>query len=188
MPLSINQIKPGLTVLLEGAVYQVIEVEHVKPGKGSAFARTKLRNLKNSTIIERTFKGDDKIEEAFVEEKSLQYLYKSGDTYHFMSQDSFEEISLSSEVLKDKVLFLKDNLEVNALIYKGEILNINLPNFIELEVIYTEEAIKGDTVKLGTKPATLETGAVIDVPLFIKKGDIIKVDTRTKEYIERVNI
>jgi elongation factor P len=188
VPLSINELKTGLTVLLDGAVYQIIEVQHVKPGKGAAFVRTKLKNLKNSTLIERTFKGEEKIDEAFVEEKKLQYLYNSGNTYYFMNQDTFEEVGLSSEILQDKVLFLKDNLEVTALIYKGEILNINLPNFIELEVTYTEEAVKGDTVKLGTKPATLETGAVIEVPLFIKKGDIIKVDTRTKEYIERVNL
>lgn len=188
MPLSINDLKVGLTILLDGQVYQVIEVEHVKPGKGSAFARTKLKNVKTSSLIERTFKGDEEIEEAFVEEKKFQYLYKTGDTYHFMNLETFEEISLTEDILKDRVLFLKENLEVVALMYKSEILNINLPNFMELEVVYTEEAVKGDTVKQGTKPATLETGAVIRVPLFIKKGDIIKVDTRTKEYIERLNL
>ncbi|MCM8791747.1 MAG: elongation factor P [Candidatus Omnitrophica bacterium] len=187
MPLSINQLKTGLTILLDNTVYQIIEVEHVKPGKGAAFVRTKLKNFKNGTLIERTFKGDDKINEAFIEEIKLQYLYKSEDIYHFINHNTFEEISLSEQILGEKVHFLKDNLEVTAMLYKGEVLNINLPNFIELEVVYTEEGIKGDTVKAGNKSATLETGLVIEVPLFIKKGDIIKVDTRTKEYIERIS-
>jgi len=176
-----------LTILIDGCVHQIIECQHVKPGKGAAFVRTKLRNLKNNVIIERTFKGDEKIEEAFVEEKKLQYLYPKDKIHYFMDQETFEELGLSEDVLKDKVLFLKDNLEVTAFLYEKEILTINLPNFINFKVVYTEAGIKGDTVKLGTKSATIESGAVIQVPLFIETGDIIKVDTRSKEYVERIN-
>ncbi|MCM8758097.1 MAG: elongation factor P, partial [Candidatus Omnitrophica bacterium] len=125
MSISINDIKNGLTVILDGAVFQVISSQHVKPGKGSAFVRTKLRNLKNGMIIERTFKGDEKIEEAFVEEKKLQFLYRKDNFYHFMDQETFEEITFSQDILGENIYFLKENLEVTALVYKGEILNIN---------------------------------------------------------------
>jgi elongation factor P len=184
--ISINEIKSGLTVIVDGDIYQVIEFQHVKPGKGAAFVRTKLRNLKNSNVQERTFRGDEKIEEAFVEERKLQYLYVSGNLYHFMDQDNYEEITISKDTLGDKTKFLKDNLDVTAYTYKNEILNISLPNFIEFEIIHTEPGIKGDTAKSGTKPAKIDTGANVQVPLFINPGDKIKVDTRTGGYVERV--
>jgi elongation factor P len=184
--LSINEIKSGVTVLVDGEVHIVIETQHVKPGKGAAFVRVKLRNLKNSSIQERTFRGDEKIEEAFVEERRLQYLYASGNLFHFMDQDNFEEITVSQDNLGDKNKFLKDNLDVTGYFYKNESLNINLPNFIEFEVVHTEPGIKGDTAKSGTKPAQIETGATVQVPLFINVGDKIKIDTRTGEYVERV--
>lgn len=186
MALSINEIKPGLTILVNNEVFMVIEAQHVKPGKGAAFVRVKLRNLKSNNIQEMTFRGEEKIEPAFVEERRLQYLYSSGRNYHFMDQENFEEIVLSEDVLQEKKKFLKDNLEVIGYFYKHQILNINLPNFIEFEVIHTEPGVKGDTAKSGTKPARIETGAIIQVPLFINVGDRIKVDTRTEEYIERV--
>ena len=186
MGISINEIKSGLTVIVDGDIYQVIEFQHVKPGKGAAFVRTKLRNLKNSNVQERTFRGDEKIEEAFVEERKLQYLYVSGNLYHFMDQDNYEEITISKDTLGDKTKFLKDNLDVTAYTYKNEILNISLPNFIEFEIIHTEPGIKGDTAKSGTKPAKIDTGANVQVPLFINPGDKIKVDTRTGGYVERV--
>jgi len=182
---SINNIKSGLTVLVDNEIYMVIEYQHVKPGKGAAFARVKLRNLKNNSIQERTFRGDEKIEEAFIEERRLQYQYVSGSLYHFMDQDNFEEISIPKNNLGDKAKFLKDNLEVSAYFYKNEIVNIDLPNFIEFKIIHTEPGIKGDTAKSGTKPAEIETGAVVQVPLFINIGDKIKIDTRTAEYVER---
>lgn len=188
MAISINQFKNGLTLLIDGSVFQVIDLQHVKPGKGAAFVRTKLRNLRNDAIIERTFRGDEKVEEAFVEERKLQYLYHKDVIYHFMDQETFEESTLSKDVLKDKTMFLKDSLEVITLMHKGEVLDIILPNSIDLKVVYTEGGIKGDTVKAGTKQATLETGAAVQVPLFIETGDIIKVDTRTHEYIERINL
>lgn len=185
MALSINEIKSGVTILVDGEVYMVIDTQHVKPGKGAAFVRAKLRSLKSGNIQEKTWRGDEKIEGAYVEERKLQYQYKSGSMYHFMDQETFEEISISGDSLVDKKKFLKDNLEVAGYFYKSETLTINLPNFIELRITHTEPGIKGDTAKSGTKPAEIETGAVVQVPLFIDIGDVIKVDTRTGEYVER---
>lgn len=185
MSLSINEIKQGVTILVDELVWLVVDTEHVKPGKGAAFVRAKMRNLKNGSIQEKTFRGDEKINEAFVEERKLQYLYSSGILFHFMDQENFEEITVSEESLGEKKKFLKDNLEVVGYFYKDETLNINLPNFIEFTITNTEPGIKGDTAKSGTKPATIETGASIQVPLFIDSGDRIKVDTRIGTYIER---
>lgn len=186
MALSINDIKSGLTILVNNQAHLVIETQHVKPGKGAAFVRAKIRNLKTGAIQEKTFRGDEKIEAAFVEERKFQYLYHTGSIYHFMDQENFEEISISEEHIQDKKKFLKDNLQVLAYFYKNDILNIVLPNFIEFKITHTEPGIKGDTAKSGTKPAQIETGATIQVPLFINTGDMIKMDTRSEEYIERV--
>ena len=183
--IAINQLKVGLTIDLDGTPYMVINVEHVKPGKGAAFARTKLRNLKLQTIIDRTYKTDDKLEEAYIEERSLQYSYHSGEFYHFIDSENYEDIAIEKAKLHDTDKFLKDNLEVSAFYYKGELVSVSLPNFVVYTITHTEPGIKGDTAKSGTKPATLETGAVIQVPLFIDIGTKIKVDTRTGEYIER---
>ena len=185
MALSINEVKSGLTILLDNDVYQVIEFQQVKPGKGAAFVRTKLRNMKTGNILERTFRGDEKIEPAYIDERKLQYLYQASDLYHFVDQDNFEEIAIQKEDLSDKIKFLKDNIEVAVYLYKGQVLNINLPNFIEVQIVHTESGIKGDTAKSGTKPAKIETGAMVQVPLFINIGDKIKVDTRTGAYVER---
>jgi len=185
--LSINEIKSGVTILVDGEVYVVIDAQHVKPGKGSAFVRAKLRNMKNSNAQEKTFRGDEKIEQAYVEERKLQYQYNSGHLYHFMDQDNFEEIAVGEEALGDKKTFLKDNIEVLGYFFKEEALSINLPNFIEFEIVHTEPGIKGDTAKSGTKPARVETGATIQVPLFINVGDRVKIDSRTGGYVERVN-
>lgn len=186
MALSINEIKSGVTLLVDKEVYVVVDTEHVKPGKGAAFVRAKLRNLKNNTIQERTWRGDEKIDQAFVEERKLQYQYKSGNMYHFMDQENFEEIAIAQDSLGDKVKFLKDNLEVAGYFYKNDTLNISLPFFIEVTITHSEPGIKGDTAKSGTKPAEIETGASIQVPLFVNVGDRIKVDTRTGGYVERV--
>jgi len=184
--ISINQLKNGLTIQLEGEIYQVAEFQHVKPGKGAAFVRTKLKNLKTQGLIERTFKGDERIEEAFIEEKKLQFIFKDSDFYNFLDQDNFEQIQFDKKKIGDVSLFLKENQEVTAFFYKDEILNISLPNFVELEVTHTEPGIRGDTAKGGTKPAKFETGLIIQVPLFVNIGDRIKIDTRTGEYVERV--
>jgi elongation factor P len=185
--LSINEVKAGFTILVDGAVWLTLECQHVKPGKGAAFVRVKMRSLKNNSVQEVTFRGDEKIEEAYVEERKLQYQYASGGMYHFMDQETFEEVAISDEQMGEKNKFLKDNLEVNAYFYKSDFLNINLPNFIEVKILHTEPGIRGDTAKSGTKPAEIETGATIQVPLFINEGERIKVDTRTGSYVERVN-
>ena len=186
MTISINEIKSGLTILLENQIYVVLEYQHVKPGKGAAFVRTKLRNLRDSRVLEKTFKGDTKIEEAFIEQRKLQYLYRSDKIYHFMDQENFEQVSISEDVLRENSKFLKDNLEVSARCYNGEIFSVILPTFIELEIVHTEPGLRGDTARAATKLATVQTGATISVPLFIKQGDVIKIDTRSGEYVERV--
>ncbi|MDD5005636.1 MAG: elongation factor P [Candidatus Omnitrophica bacterium] len=186
MTLEINQLKTGVTITIGNDAFMVISVDHVKPGKGAAFARTRLKNLKLGTVIERTFRSDDKIQEAFIEEKNLQYSYQAGDTYHFLDQDSFEDISIEKERLGDATKFLKDNLIVSVFFFNKEMLNISLPNSIEFKIIHTEPGFKGDSTKSSGKPATIETGAVIQVPLFVNLGDVIKVDTRTGEYLGRV--
>lgn len=186
MALSINEIKAGITILVDDIVWLVIETQHVKPGKGSAFVRAKMRNLKLGSVQEKTFRGDEKIEEAFVEERKLQYQYNSGDMYHFMDQETFEEVAITKDNIADQIKFLKDNLEVNGYFYKGDFLNLVLPFFIEFNIINTEPGIKGDTAKSGTKPAEVDTGANIQVPLFVNVGDKIKVDTRTGGYVERI--
>jgi elongation factor P len=183
--LSINDIKTGLTILVDNQAHIVLDTQHVKPGKGAAFVRAKIKNLKTGVIQERTFRGDEKIDEAFIEERKLQYQYVSSHMYHFMDQNNFEEIAVSEDILSDKIKFLKDNIEVTAYSYNNEILNINLPNFIDVSVVHTEPGVKGDTAKGGTKPAEIETGATIQVPLFIDIDDRIKIDTRTGGYVER---
>lgn len=185
MALSINQFKVGVTILLDGEVFQIIETEHVKPAKGSAFVRTRLKNLKTGALLERTFRGQDTAEEAFVEQRKLQYLYSAQDMFHFMDQDNYEQMVISTEMLGGNTKFLKDNLEVIGLFYKNQALNVIMPNFIELVITETEPGIKGDTAKSAGKPAKVETGAIVSVPLFINVGDKIKVDTRTGGYIER---
>lgn len=164
----------------------VVDPQHIKPGKGAAFCRTKLKNLKNNNIQERTFRGDEKIEEAFIEEKKLQYQYLSSGMLHFMDQENYEDVSISEDTMGEKTEFLKDNIEVTAYYYKDEVLYITLPNFVEYKITSTEPGIKGDTAKSGTKPATIDSGAQINVPLFVDEGDVIKVDTRSGSYVERV--
>lgn len=185
MGLEINQLKTGVTIDLNNEAYMVIGVDHVKPGKGAAFARTKLKNLKLGTVIERTFRSDDKIEEAFIEARELQYSYNSGDMYHFMDQETFEDFSIEKNKLGDAVKFLKDNLVASIFFYNKEVINISLPNSINYKITHTEPGFKGDSTKSNGKPATIETGAVIQVHLFINVGDVVKIDTRTGEYLGR---
>lgn len=184
--LSPNDINRGLYIKLDGEVYVVDDFQHIKPGKGGAFVRTKLRNLKLDTVIERTFREVEKVEDIFVDEKRLLYLYHSGSSYHFMDQESYEEIVVDKKALGYSVGFLKDNTEIEAAVYEGKLINISPPLFVNLKVLSTEPGIRGDTSKSGNKPAELETGITIQVPLFIDTGDIIKVDTRTAKYVERV--
>ncbi|MEW6170100.1 MAG: elongation factor P [Candidatus Omnitrophota bacterium] len=185
MALSINELKSGLTILVDGQVFVVVSYQHVKPGKGAAFVRVRIKNIKNENVLERTYRTDDKIEEAFVDVKKLQYQYRAGDTYHFMCLDTYEEIAIDQKQLGNTINFLKDNLEISAAFYEGQLVNVTLPTSIVLKVTSTQTGIRGDTVKTGTKPATIETGFTVQVPLFINEGDLIKIDTRTGEYVER---
>lgn len=183
--ISPNEINRGLYIKLDGQLFIVDDFQHIKPGKGGAFVRTRLRNLKLDTVIERTFREVEKIEDVFVENKKLLYLYHSGDTYNFMDQENYEEISMDKKTLGQSVNFLKDNTEIMAAVYEGRVINISPPLFVALKVKSTEPGIRGDTSRSGTKPAELETGIIIQVPLFINTDDTIKIDTRTGEYIER---
>ncbi|MDP1853884.1 MAG: elongation factor P [Candidatus Omnitrophota bacterium] len=185
MALSITEIKSGLTILLDNQVFLVLEVHHVKPGKGAGFIRTRIKNVRLGTVLERTFKSNEDIEPAYIEEKKLQYQYASQDSYHFMDQEAYEESVLTKAQLGDNINYLKDNLEVTAYFFKHELLNIVLPNSVVFKIIETEQGIKGDTAKNTFKPAKIETGATIPVPLFVNAGDYIKVDTREGKYLER---
>lgn len=184
--ISTSEFKNGLTIKLEGQLFQIIEFQHVKPGKGGAFVRTKLRSLSSSNVLEKTFRAGEKVEDAFIEYKKLQFLYSSGDEYHFMDQENFEQFQLNAQQLGDVIHYLKENTIATASFYEGKLMNVEPPIFVELKVVESEPGLKGDTAKSGTKSVKLETGYVIQVPLFIDTDDVIKIDTRTGEYVERV--
>ena len=176
----------GLTVNYEGDVYLILEAEHVKQGRGSAFVRVRMKNVKTGAIINRTLRAGDKIEQAVIQKREMQYLYNSGDEYYFMDTETFDQLPLRAEVLGDGLKFLKENMTVNILEYEGSVIGVELPHSVELQVVDTEPGVRGDTVSGGTKPARVETGAVVQVPLFVNNGDVIRVDTRTGEYLGRV--
>ncbi len=185
--ISTNDLRAGLTIEVDGQPYVVLDAAHHKlVGRGGAIVRTKLKNLETGVIVDRSFNAGDKVPRAHVEERPVQYLYSSGDEYHVMDTENFEQFALTGEQLGDKVRFLKENMELTVLTYKGRIVAVDLPVTVELKVTETDPGVRGDTASGGSKPATLETGAVIRVPLFINVGDIIKVDTRTGEYVGRV--
>lgn len=183
--ISTNDFKTGLTIKFEGEIYTIVEFQHVKPGKGAAFVRTKLRNLKTGTIIENSFRAGEKVPKAHIEKKKMQFLYFDGNDYVFMDNETYEQLSLSQNVLEENTKFIKENMSIEVLFHESDILGVEVPNFVNLKVIETEPGIKGDTASGGSKSATLETGAVVQVPLFIEQGDVIKVDTRSSEYVER---
>jgi elongation factor P len=185
--ISTNDFNTGLTIELDGEVYQVIDFQHSKSGRGSAFVRTKLRNIEEGYVINKTFKAGEKVETAHVDKKKMQFLYWDGSDYIFMDNDTYEQFHLDEEQLGDKVKYLKENMELEISLYQKRPIDIDLPTFVELKVESTPPGIKGNTVSGGSKPATMETGLVVQVPLFINEGDIVKVDTRSDEYIERVN-
>ncbi|HAA33947.1 MAG TPA: elongation factor P [Firmicutes bacterium] len=184
--ISTNDFHTGLTIELDGDIYMVIDFQHVKPGKGAAFVRSKLKNLRSGSTTERTFRAGEKVPRALVERKEMEYLYASGEEYIFMDTESYEQISLSRETLGDNLKYLKENMHLNILLFKGEILGLELPNSVELKVVETEPGFKGDTAAGGSKPAKLETGLVVQVPFFINEGDVLRIDTRTGAYLERV--
>ncbi len=183
--ISTNDFRTGLTIDLDGEVYQVIDFQHVKPGKGAAFVRSKLKNLRTGAVIEKTFNAGEKIPRAHVERREVQYLYNDGTSYNFMDMETFDQFSLTREQLGEAINFLKENMTINLLMFQGKSIGVDLPNFVELKVIDTPPGIKGDTASGGSKPATLETGYVVQVPFFIEVGDVLQIDTRTGQYIKR---
>jgi len=185
--ISTNDFRTGLTIELDGQVYMVLEFMHVKPGKGSAFVRSKLKNIETGATIEKTFRAGEKVPRAHLDKRKMQYLYTDGEAFYFMDEETFDQMALNTEQLGDAVNYLKENMVIDVLMYKGRTIGVELPNFVELKVVETEPGVKGDTATGATKGATLETGAKVQVPLFIEAGDIIRVDTRTGEYMERVS-
>ncbi|MGI6604292.1 MAG: elongation factor P [Firmicutes bacterium] len=183
--ISTNDFRTGLTIELDGEVYQVVDFQHVKPGKGAAFVRTKLKNVKSGATTERTFRAGEKVETARIDRREMQYLYASGDSHTFMDTETYEQLTLSADQLGDNLRFLKENMMISVMLYEGSVLGIDLPNFVDLRIVETAPGIRGDTVSGATKPAVLETGATVQVPLFIEEGDIIRIDTRTGEYLTR---
>ena len=183
--ISAGDFRNGITFEMDGNVVQVIEFQHVKPGKGAAFVRTKYKNVITGAVVERSFNPTDKYPTAYIERKDMQYLYSDGDLYYFMDMETYEQQPIDKSKLGPAFQFVKENMEVKVLSYKGNVFGVEPPNFVELEVTETEPGFKGDTATNATKPATLETGAEIKVPLFINQGDMIRIDTRTGEYMER---
>jgi elongation factor P len=180
-----GDFRNGVTFEMEGKVYQIIEFQHVKPGKGAAFVRTKIRNVIEGSVVERTFNPTEKFPTAFVERKDMEYSYNDGDLYYFMDPESYELVPVSSNELGDNFKFVKENMVCKVLSYKGKVFGLEPPTFVELSVTQTDPGFAGNTATNATKPATLETGAEIRVPLFINEGDVIRIDTRTGEYMER---
>ena len=184
--ISAGDFRNGITFEMEGNVYQIVEFQHVKPGKGAAFVRTKLKNVINGAVVEKTFRPTEKMPKAHIERKAMQYSYNDGDLYYFMDNETFDMLPLNEDQLGDALKFVTENMDVMVLSYKGSVFAVEPPTFVELTVTETEPGFKGDTSTGATKPATLETGAQINVPLFINQDDKIRVDTRTGEYMERV--
>lgn len=183
--ISTNEFRVGSTIELDGSVWQVMEFQHVKPGKGAAFVRTKLRNLKNGNIQEKTFRAGEKVPRAHVETRQMQYLYESGGDYTFMDNETYEQTTLSKEQLEAEIPFLLENMNVQIMMYQGETIGVQLPTTVELTVVETDPGIRGDTVSGGSKPAKMETGLVVQVPLFVNEGDRLIIDTRSREYVSR---
>ena len=183
--ISSNDIKNGITIKVDEGLFTVIDFQHVKPGKGGAFVRTKLRNARSGAVIERTYRSDERLEQAMIDKRDMQYLYRDGDDYIFMDQSTFDQVPVSSKTLGDAANFLKETGKAMLMLHDEEIIGIELPASVELEIAQTEPGIQGDRVSGARKSATLETGFVVQVPLFIGPGEMVKIDTRTGDYITR---
>ncbi len=183
--ISTADFKNGMTIELGGKLYEIVSFQHVKPGKGGAFVRTKLKELKSGHILDKTFRAGEKMNRAFLDEKEMQYLYREDNFFYFMNLEDYEQSAINEDQLGESIKFLKENMVVTILMHQSTLIGINLPLFVELKVTKTEPGMRGDTVSGGSKPATLETGTIIQVPLFINNGDSVRIDTRTGKYVER---
>ena len=183
---STNEFRNGLKVELEGEPYAIVEFQHVKPGKGGAFVRTKLKNLKTGRVVDKTFRSGESLDAPDLDQKEMQYLYRDGEMFYFMDTTTYDQISLTEGNLGETVKWLKENTVAEILFYKGAPISVDIPMFAKLAIRKTEPGFKGDTAAGGTKPAELETGVTVNVPMFLNEGDVLKIDTRTGEYIERV--
>ena len=184
--ISAGDFKNGITLEIDGNVMQILEFQHVKPGKGAAFVRTKLKNIINGGVVEKTFRPTEKFPQARIDRVEMQYLYSDGDLFHFMNMESYEQIALNDEVIGDALKFVKENETVKVCSYNGNVFTVEPPLLVELEGTDTEPGFKGDSAQGATKPATVETGAIVYVPLFVETGDKLKIDTRTGDYLSRV--
>ena len=183
--ISVNDLRTGLTIEIDGSLWSVVEFLHVKPGKGAAFVRTKLKNVETGNVLEKTFRAGEKVAKAMLDRREMQYLYKEGKEYVMMDNESYEQLQLTEDQIGDGIKYLKENMIVQVLMHDSRIIGVDLPAHVVLEVTDTPPSEKGNTAQGGTKPATLETGAVVNVPFFISNGDMIRVDTRTNEYLDR---
>lgn len=183
--ISSNDFRTGVTIEIDNDVWQVVDFQHVKPGKGAAFVRAKLKNVRTGAVVERTFNAGEKMPKAHVDNRQMQYLYESDGMYVFMDNETYDQIELGADTLSDAINFLKENMTISIQMFQGNIIGVELPNAVELEVVETDPGIRGDTATGGTKPAKLETGYTVKVPLFINVGDVLRIDTRSGQYIER---
>lgn len=183
--ISSNDLRPGVTIEIDGKVWQVVEFQHVKPGKGAAFVRAKIKNLETGAVVERTWNAGEKVQEGHVDRRQMQYLYESEGAYCFMDNETYEQLELQKETLGTAINFLKEEMNVTMMLFQNRVIGIDLPAAVELKVIETDPGVRGDTATGGSKPATLETGYVVKVPLFINEGELLQIDTRTGEYMGR---
>ncbi|MFB1050391.1 elongation factor P [Paraliobacillus sp. JSM ZJ581] len=183
--ISVNDFKTGLTIEFDNSIWQVMEFQHVKPGKGAAFVRSKLRNLRNGNILDKTFRAGEKVNKAHIDNRKMDYLYAAGDVHTFMDNETYEQLELQANQIEYELKFLKENMQVHIMTYQGETIGVDLPNNVELKVTETEPGIKGDTASGGSKPATLETGLIVQVPFFINEGDVLQISTSEGKYVSR---
>ena len=184
--ITAGDFKKGITIEWDGGVWNIVDFQHVKPGKGAAFVRTKIKNVMTGAVVERTFNPTDKMPRAIIETKEMQYLYNDGDLYYFMDPETFEQMPLGKDAVEDAIQYVKENMNVTIRYFKGQAFSVEAPNFVELEITKTEPGFKGDTVQGSTKPATLETGAVVQVPMYVEIGDVLQIDTRDGRFVKRV--
>jgi elongation factor P len=186
VPVSTTEFRNGLKIEIDGEPYVIVDFQHVKPGKGGAFVRTKIKSLKSGNVIDRTYRSGEKVDIPELEEKNMQYLYAADKDRVFMDTANYEQVSLNEKQLGDSISYLKENMEIKVLFHKGQPINVDIPMFVELAIAKTDPGVRGDTASGGSKPATMETGAVVKVPFYLNEGDVIKIDTRTGTFIERV--